>query len=339
MALPVTFDPDAPLSLALAVVASSSAPLVLLDGDLTVVAASMSFCVAFRLDPKQVPDHKLAELGDGEWGGVKLASLLRATASGFAKVEAYEMDLVRPGQEPRRLVLNAHKLDYGAGELTRLLLSVSDVTEARNSDKVKDDLVREKAMLLQEVQHRIANSLQIIASVLMQSARRVQSSETRGHLQDAHSRVMSIASVQRQLVVSKVGEVELRAYFNQLCESLGASMIENHDQLSIEVSTDDSLTSPDASVSLGLIVTELVINALKHAFPDNRRGQIKVDYHAQGKAWTLSVKDDGVGIHKDPAATKPGLGTSIVTALAAQLQAVVNITDAGPGTMVSIVHA
>jgi two-component system, sensor histidine kinase PdtaS len=175
--------------------------------------------------------------------------------------------------------------------------------------------------------------------VLMQSARKVQSAETRGHLQDAHSRVMSIAAVQRQLVVSKVGDVELRAYFNQLCDSLGASMIENHDQLSVEVNTYDSLTTPDASVSLGLIVTELVINALKHAFPGNRRGKIKVDYRSDGKAWTLSVKDDGVGIHQDPTLAKPGLGTSIVTALSAQLHAVVSTTDAQPGTMVSIVHA
>src|SRR3546814_8714869 len=86
------------------------------------------------------------------------------------------MDL-KGAAAPRRLVLSAQKLDYGDMEQVRLLLTISDVTDARSSEKLKDDLLREKAILLQELQHRVANSLQIIASVLMQSARRVQPEE------------------------------------------------------------------------------------------------------------------------------------------------------------------
>jgi two-component sensor histidine kinase len=119
-----------------------------------------------------------------------------------------------------------------------------------------------------------ANSLQIIASVLLRSARRVQSLEARGHLQNAHHRVMSIAAVQRHLALSPLGDVELRPYFMQLCESLGASMIHDPERLSIAVTVDDSVVDANASVSLGLIVTELVINALKHAFPDQGRGRL-----------------------------------------------------------------
>ena len=251
----------------LAVIASSFAPLVFLDADLGVIAASSSFCEAFSVDPAAVHGRKLASLGAGEWASPQLASLLKATASGHAEIKAYEMDLVRHGQENRRLVINAHKLDYGDPDHVRLLLSITDITEARAAEKVKDGLLRDKALLLLEVQHRVANSLQIIASILMQSARKVQSEEIRGHLRDAHHRVLSIASVQRQLMASQLGDVELGPYFTQLCESLGASMIRDHDELSIEVNTDRSATGPDASISLGLIVTELVINALKHAFP------------------------------------------------------------------------
>ena len=145
------------------------------------------------------------------------------------------MDLKRPGREPRRLVITAHQLDYGDAANVRLLLAVSDVTDARLAEQLKDDLLREKAILLQELQHRVANSLQIIASVLMQSARRVQSDETRGHLHDAHSRVMSVAALQQQLAASRLGDVELRAYFTELCESIGASMIRDHDKLSLTV--------------------------------------------------------------------------------------------------------
>jgi two-component sensor histidine kinase len=81
-----------------------------------------------------------------------------------------------------------------------------------------------------------------------------------------------------------------------------------------------------------------VINALKHAYPDHRRGSISVEYLAKGADWTLSVRDDGVGIAAGSAAAKAGLGTSIVEALAKQLGAVVQIGSAQPGTIVSIVH-
>jgi len=334
-------DPSvAPLpdELALAMVVSSDAPLLLLDGDLAIVAASDSFCDAFQVRPLDVSGQSVFAIGAGEWNLPKLRSLLTATASGLAAIKGYEIDLSARGQERRRLVIKAQKLDYGQQAAPRLLMTISDVTEARLAEKIKDDLLREKAVLLQEVQHRVANSLQIIASVLMQSARKVQSEETRRHLKDAHQRVMSIATVQRQLASAQVGDIELRPYFKQLCHSLGASMIRDHNKQSIEVDADETVVKADVSVSLGLIVTELVINALKHAFPDERSGKITVGYKSEGLNWTLSVEDDGVGMPQGGAvAATPGLGTSLVEALTRQLHATIRVTDRHPGTAVSIV--
>jgi two-component sensor histidine kinase len=116
-------------------------------------------------------------------------------------------------------------------------------------------------------------------------------------------------------------------------------MIRDHNQLSLDVDVDRSVTSADVSVSLGLIVTELVINALKHAFPGDRNGKIKVDYHSHGPNWTLSVTDNGVGMGADATSVKAGLGTSIVYALTRQLRAVIRVADASPGTAVTIAHA
>jgi len=338
MAPRLSAHPDVSLNLALAVIASSTAPLLLLDKDLTLIAASKSFCHVFQVAPASVPGRAFTELGSGEWDVPQLVSLLKATAAGYADVEGYEIDLNRENRESRRLVLNAQKLDYGDPDSVRLLISVSDVTDARVAEKLKDDLLAEKAVLLQELQHRVANSLQIIASVLMQSARKVQSQEIRNYLHDAHHRVMSVAALQQQLAVSSVADVELRPYFTALCESIGASMIRDHNQLTLDVDVDDSVAAADVSVSLGLIITELVINALKHAFPDDRSGKIKVDYHSHGPNWTLSVTDNGVGMPPDAANTKPGLGTNIVHALTAQLHASIRVADAYPGTAVSIVH-
>jgi two-component sensor histidine kinase len=326
------------LNMAMAVIASSDAPLLLLDDTVTVVAASKSFCRAFQIDPASIAGRPLVDLGAGEWNVPQLCSLLKATASGYAEVEGYELNLVRQGRENRYLLLNAHKLDYDDGDNVRLLLAVSDVTDARAAERIKDDLVKDKAVLLQELQHRIANSLQIIASVLMQSARKSQSDETRSHLHDARQRVMSVAAVQKQLSASSIGEVALGPYFTALCESIGASMIQDHNLISLEVRADESVTSSETSVSLGLIVTELVINALKHAFPDDRNGKIVVNYHSEGTGWTLSVGDNGVGMSENDGTIKAGLGTSIVQALARQLQAKINVAAVKPGTVVYVIH-
>jgi two-component system, sensor histidine kinase PdtaS len=339
MTIAASPPPNGAMSLGLAVVSSSSAPLLLLDGKLTVIAGSASFCREFHIDPKSFLNRTLAEIGQGEWNVPQLASLLEATASGSADIHAYEMDLKREGQGPRRLVLSAQKLDLGDDEDIRVLLSVLDVTDARLTEKLKNDLLLEKEVLLQEVQHRVANSLQIIASILMQSARKVQSEESRSHLQLAHGRVMSIASVQQQLAATSQGDVQLRPYFMQLCKSLGASMILDPEEVSIEVNVDDSIAKANVSTSLGLIVTELVINALKHAFPNHRNGKIIVDYHSENVGWSLSVSDDGVGIPSDPALSKPGLGTGIVDAMAKQLDAKFVHANSNPGTSASVTHA
>jgi two-component sensor histidine kinase len=342
MAPQVLPHPEVALDLAHAVIASSNVPLLLLDGDLKVIAASSSFCRAFDIEPASVPGHEIFSLGRGEWNLPQLRSLLTSTVSGDVDIDAYELD-VAGDNGVRRLVLNADKLEYVAARGVRLLLTMLDVTDARASKRLnedlireKDDLLRQKAILLQEVQHRVANSLQIIASVLMQSARRVQSEETRSELKAAHNRVMSVAAVQQQLASSSVTDVLLQPYFSQLCKSLGASMIRDENQLKLRVEVDDSSVEPDVSISLGLIVTELVINALKHAFPHHRKGEIVVRYQANADRWTLSVGDDGVGMGTGD--HKSGLGTSIVEALAKQLKAQVEVGRPPHGTMVSIVH-
>lgn len=331
-----TLKPERASSLGLALVVSSNSPLLLLNEQLVVQAASGSFCSAFALDPGTVVGKSLFALGNGEWDVPQLRSLLQATASGMAAIDAYEFDLKRKGEPTRCLVLNAHVLDGPESEAMRLVLSVLDVTEARQAERDKDDLARDKALLVQELHHRVANSLQIIASVLMQRVRGTQSDETKGHLRDAHHRVLSIATLQRQLAATAAGEVKLGPYLTELCSSIGASMIADPELVTLTVTADNSTTDADSSVSLGLIVTELVINALKHAFPKpSAKGAIVVDFRATPGGWLLTVADDGVGISAESAA-KPGLGTGIVNALATQLDAEVAVTNANPGTLVSI---
>jgi two-component sensor histidine kinase len=104
------------------------------------------------------------------------------------------------------------------------------------------------------------------------------------------------------------------------------------------VTVDDSAVGADTSISVGLIVTELVINALKHAFQDQPIGRIVIDYNSRGTDWTLSVIDDGIGMPTGTDAPKAGLGTGIVEALVRNLQGEIRLSDAGPGTAVTITH-
>jgi two-component sensor histidine kinase len=321
----------------MALVAASSAPLLLLKGDLTVVAASTSFTSAFQIDPAAVEGRKFYELGKGEWGKPELRSLLNASSSGNGDVEAYEMVVKSGRKSARQLLLHAQRLDYADPANVRLLLTIADVTDARRSAAHMNDVVRERSELIEAAQHRVANSLQIIASLLMLSARQVRSDGARRHLFDAHDRVMDAAAVQRRLAPSEMGEVELRPYFTNLCRSLADAMIPNASQLALVVTVDDSVVAAEVSISLGLIVTELVINAVRHAFPDRHRGgEIGVDYRSKDRTWVLSVRDDGVGMRAGAEDGRPGLGTRIIEALAKHLRAVVRVADLAPGTAVSV---
>ncbi|RVQ66488.1 histidine kinase [Croceicoccus ponticola] len=339
MELFTPMSPESASSLGMALVMSSSTPLILLDDALIVQAASGSFCRSFSIDPKTAAGMVLFSLGDGEWDIPQLRSLLSATAAGKAAIDAYEMDFKRDGESVRCLIVNAHVLDQSDHDAPRIVMALTDITEARKARRENDALLQEKHVLVQELNHRVANSLQIIASVLMQRVRSVQSEEARGHLRDAHHRVMSIATLQRQLASTATGEVRLRHYFTDLCSSIGASMIAEPELLSLTVEADESVTTAEKSVSMGLIVTELVINSLKHAYPDpSSKGAIKVGFHSQDDGWVLTVADDGIGLAGGNDSGKPGLGTGIVNALAAQLSATVEMTDADPGCLVSIVH-
>ena len=326
-------------SLAEAIVDTVREPLVVLDRDLRVIAASRSFYRTFAVEPRNTQGRMLYELGDGQWNIPALRTVLEDVIPKQRTVEAYEVEHEFQKIGRRVMLLNARQVFDEDGSAAALLLAIEDVTQRRDADREKDELLRQKEVLLQEMQHRVANSLQIIASILLLKARTVQSEEIRLHLQDAHQRVMSVATVQQQLRASGLNEsIEIGPYLSKLCDSLAKSMIGDRRPLSVSVQATRGAATSSEAVSLGLIVTELVINALKHAFPSGETGEILVSYDASGSGWSLSVSDNGAGPGEISAeGLHTGLGTSIVEALARQLDAVVEKSGGPQGTTVSIV--
>jgi PAS domain S-box-containing protein len=324
-----------------AIVDTVHEPLVVLDRDLRVVMASRSFYQTFGVVPDDTQGRLFYELADGQWEIPALRKLLEEVIPRHRIVTAYEIEHDFASVGRRTLLLNAREVFDEANPNTALLLAIEDVTRRRSAEREKDDLLREKEMLLEEMRHRVANSLQIIASILLLKARTVQSEETRRHLQDAHQRVMSVATVQEQLRGTGHGDrIEIGPYLTKLCDTLAKSMIGADRTIAVRVEAGAGSAVSGEVVSIGLIVAELLINAVKHAFPDDRSGTIRVTYDSTRSEWRLSVSDDGVGRtdHEgQPAST--GLGTSIVDALVKQLNATVDISSSPQGTSVLIVHA
>jgi two-component sensor histidine kinase len=336
-------------SLAQIVVETVREPLLVLDDRLTILVASNSFHKTFEIDPDNTPGKQLFSLDKGGWDIPALHLLLEKSLIDKTVVEGFlvEQDFPRIGH--RIFLLHARKVLGTERGHALILLGFEDITERRAIESEKaglqtrtDDLLKQKEMLLEEMQHRIVNSLQIIASILMLKSRAVTSEETRQHLQDAHRRVMSVAAVQQHLHGSgRADSIEIAPYLNKLCASLAESMIGESRPATIDVMADEGSALSADAVSLGLIVTELVINALKYAFPDQSKpATVTVRYETSGTDWKLSVSDNGVGRAENSGPpVKGGLGTSLVKALAHQLDAKVETTSSGAGMSVSVTHA
>jgi Histidine kinase/PAS fold len=267
-------------TLAQAIVDTVAEPLVVLDSHLRVITASRSFYLTFRVDRQGTQGRLLYDLGEGQWNIAELRMLLEKVLHEHGVVKAYEVDREFPGLGRRTMRLSARKVLYQGNPRTTLLLTMADVTEQRAMEREMKELMWQKELLLEEMQHRVANSLTIIASILMLKARTVQSEETRQHLQDAHSRVMSVAAVQNHFhAAAQIGSIEMAPYLSRLCEALAESMIGEGRQISLKVEVAESHVPSRQAVSIGLLVTELVINALKHAFPAvTRAGRVVVAY-------------------------------------------------------------
>jgi two-component sensor histidine kinase len=196
-------------------------------------------------------------------------------------------------------------------------------------------LAAEREVLLREVNHRVGNSLQIISSLLHLQANSSTQDDVKAALTNAMGRVAAVAQVHRRLYTSHdLKNVMLNQYLDALLEDLRRSA-EGNRMSRLTLKAEPIEIDPDRAVAIGIIVNELVMNAVKYAYPDGA-GPIDVDLHAQGDDLVLSIADNGVGLNgkTDPRST--GMGQRIVTAMASKLEASVERDPDHAGTRIVV---
>ena len=194
-------------------------------------------------------------------------------------------------------------------------------------------LAAEREVLLREVNHRVGNSLQIIASLLHLQANSAVQDDVKAALTNAMGRVAAVAQVHRRLYTSHdLKSVLLNQYLEALLEDLRRSA-EGNKMSRLTLKAEAIEIDPDRAVAIGIIVNELVMNAVKYAYPDGA-GPIYVELRATGDGVMLSIADDGVGLNVkvDPRST--GMGQRIVSAMASKLEADVTRDPAHSGTRI-----
>jgi two-component sensor histidine kinase len=198
-------------------------------------------------------------------------------------------------------------------------------------------LAAERELLLREVNHRVGNSLQIIASLLHLQASSAAQDDVKAALTNAMGRVAAVAQVHRRLYTSHdLKSVLLNQYLESLLDDLRRSA-EGNRMSRLTVKAEPIEIDPDRAVAIGIIVNELVMNAVKYAYPDGS-GPIHVDLHAERDELVLSIADEGVGedakknAKADPRST--GMGQRIVSAMATKLEASVARNPDHKGTRI-----
>lgn len=244
-----------------------------------------------------------------------------------------------PANGPLRyLTATLQCIDDDEGERALLVGTVLDITDRKQAEEQLRTSLREKEALLKEVHHRVKNNLQIISSLLNLQAATLSDSAVLGVLRESHDRVRSMALVHENLYLSgNMAQIDLAAHVESLCAHLFRSYGVDSNRVRLRLDIDQTSLDLDRAIPCGLIINELISNAIKYAFPNDRAGEIVIRFRVRdGEACTLTVQDTGVGLPPDlDLAHVSSLGLQLVRGLTQQLEGNLAITQEG-GTSFTI---
>jgi chemotaxis protein methyltransferase CheR len=310
--------------------------ILVLEPDLTIRFANRSFCHTFEVTPEHTVGRKLYEIGNGQWNIPRLRTSLETVISGGKTMEALEAEFL-PSIGGRIMMLNARKVYRPGSEIEQILLVIEDVTERARLARENAAAHERIGMLLKELTHRVKNSLQFIASMVMIEARSHQGGEGKAALERVSRRITALGQLYSTLSKADTVEaVDAATYLDELCRDLIAS-VHREDDSSIVLKTDieSELLSTEQAIPIGLIVNELVTNAVKYAFPMPAKGTVMVTLKRGPGELRLTVADDGKGL--DPGRADSGLGGRLVDGFAQQLGGRVERKSDHQGTIVHLI--
>ncbi len=224
----------------------------------------------------------------------------------------------------------AREIAQARDEVRTLNAGLEQRVQQRTADLAR---ARDRAeVLVAEVNHRVANSLSLVASLVKLQSRAVTDASAKDALGETEARIYAISSVHKKLYSSgDVRFVDLNEYLSGILDHLEKSMREEGSGASLRYDLEPVKLPTDTSINLGVVVTELVTNAFKYAYP-NKPGEVRVRLRSlPEKQVELVVEDDGIG-RGEQVAKGTGLGTRIVGAMAATMGAEFNYTGRDPGT-------
>ena len=214
---------------------------------------------------------------------------------------------------------------FVASSEKEVIVLVREVTDLKQAEEA-----RRKEVLLKEIHHRVKNNLQVISSLLALQAGAAKDPHTRSLLHESRNRVHSMALIHEKLYQSADERgVSFNTYVRDLAAHLRHSYAGNSDAVKLEIAVEEITLDMDVLVPCGLIINELLSNALKYAFPEGRTGTIRIRMQKDQRTLTLTVSDDGVGLPAGVDVAAPvSLGLRIVNSLVSQLHGTMAV---GPG--------
>ncbi len=214
-------------------------------------------------------------------------SLARARDGGEPLVMEYRV--VLPDGSSRWLLSRAECVSGADGRPRKMVGVNVEITSRKEAEQQRE-------LLFHELNHRVKNNFQVVASLLRMQAARVGDSEAREHLNNAMRRVMTMADVHGSLYkAGHIDTVDFADYMRDLCEKISNSVLLNS-RVKCHVRAETAVLKVDRAIPLGLVVNELVMNAIKHAFPGGVEGEIHVSFGPAEDQFLLAVTDNGIGL-------------------------------------------
>jgi chemotaxis protein methyltransferase CheR len=232
--------------------------VLVVEPDLTIRFANRSFYDTFAVAPEHTVGLKLYEIGNGQWDIPKLRTTLETIISGQNTIEAFEVENFFPSIGRRIIAFNARKVYRPDNKTQQILLAIEDVTERARLEREHAAAHKRIGMLLQELTHRVKNSLQFIASMVMLEARSNDSGDAKAALERVSHRITALGQLYSKLSKADTVEaVDAATYLDELCRDLIAS-VHKEDPTSIVLKTDieSELLPTDRAIPIGLIVNE-----------------------------------------------------------------------------------